>query len=729
MAFTLLITLWCIYLYLSSLISNCHCVPNENKWTVEVNYYFIYSQYKSVDLPFYSEECSKHVLQAILKENKISEDLVDLQYSIKPLLSKILRLQSKAKKIKSKGGRQMQELLEDWKTQSYTVPLSVSNLKRKLEDDVKCEQNKRQKLDDNIAVLKTKVQNLENVVRKLSGTQFALGKKKYGKKWTKPKVRSFKKHADACFTLLDCYGFSPRQVTVTDQYGNIIQAGDPVTTSRDELKTIDVDTILLVKDQFKISDQAYLKLASNSNMPSLKKVKSRSCELNSLYHIKYFPNCIGVYEKLSSKLPRVIDQLLIRNNGNSKGLFLEGTVSVRISGDGTWVGKRLHLVNFTFAVVLPGYTSGNHLWAIAKVQENHKVLADILSPLSQEVQNLTEILLNGTKLKVQYFLAGDMKFLNVVVGIGACSSKYACLWCTCSATERGNVSKVWSMFETDKGARTVADIEKLSRQKKDNFSCQACPIFPSIPITFVVPDILHLYLRISDQLTNQLIVELMKLDKINKNAKKFDRTKQNHLAKFEKFISDLGIEWSFYIDKESSLLKYRDFTGPEHRKIQTSINLLDLLPSDQNLHKIVKLWEDFSKLMEMLKKKMPSDADANECSERARKWVSLYGEVYMYKNITPYMHVLMNHFPESMKFHGNLNLFCMQGVEKMNSEVTQWYFRSTNHHSLQSLQQIMEKQSRIEILSSKCSLKKFEISCGCCGKQGHNKRTCPNKLL
>ena len=44
--------------------------------------------------------------------------------------------------------------------------------------------------------------------------------------------------------------------------------------------------------------------------------------------------------------------------------------------------------------------------------------------------------------------------------------------------------------------------------------------FPCIPIARVIPDILHLFLRILDVLTNLLISELRRLDGIDKvNAK------------------------------------------------------------------------------------------------------------------------------------------------------------------------------------------------------------------
>ena len=39
-----------------------------------------------------------------------------------------------------------------------------------------------------------------------------------------------------------------------------------------------------------------------------------------------------------------------------------------------------------------------------------------------------------------------------------------------------------------------------------------------------------------------------------------------------------------------------------------------------------------------------------------------------------------------------------QGLEKLNDHITQYYFKSTNHHSIGSLTQIMKKLNRLEYL-------------------------------
>lgn len=105
--------------------------------------------------------------------------------------------------------------------------------------------------------------------------------------------------------------------------------------------------------------------------------------------------------------------------------------------------------------------------------------------------------------------------------------------------------------------------------------------------------------------------------------------------------------------------------------------------------------------------------------------VRLFGEVYMSKDVTPYMHVLANHVPEALSEHGNLSLFCQQGLEKLNDNVTCWYFRTTSHINLDVFKKIMEKQNRIDFLKSKCKRgNAYEVICQNCNHSGHNKRSC-----
>ena len=67
------------------------------------------------------------------------------------------------------------------------------------------------------------------------------------------------------------------------------------------------------------------------------------------------------------------------------------------------------------------------------------------------------------------------------------------------------------------------------------------------------------------------------------------------------------------------------------------------------------------------------------------------------------MHVFVNHIHEFMDLIGtniNINDFSLQGLEKLNDLVTQYYFRSTNRNTSESkfLKQLIQKRVRVESL-------------------------------
>ena len=82
--------------------------------------------------------------------------------------------------------------------------------------------------------------------------------------------------------------------------------------------------------------------------------------------------------------------------------------------------------------------------------------------------------------------------------------------------------------------------------------------------------------------------------------------------------------------------------------------------------------------------------------------------VYQRRNVTPYIHALMNHVGEFMRVHGSIIPFTQQGLEKKNDIITKTYFRSSNHQGEAALRQIIEKQNRIEHMET-LGVKKVKV--------------------
>lgn len=193
------------------------------------------------------------------------------------------------------------------------------------------------------------------------------------------------------------------------------------------------------------------------------------------------------------------------------------------------------------------------------------------------MESLNSVQVGDYTYKLTYFLEADMKFLAMALGIEAANSTYSCAWCKCSSGNRHNITKEWSVTDTENGGASaeIQECQQIKKRKNNEdlkCGCINQPIFPCIPITRVIPDILHLFLRISDVLTNLLISELRRLDSIDKVNSKV--TAKNRITLYEKFLTEeCKISFHFYTEKESSEVKWRDLVGPEKLKLFSKINI------------------------------------------------------------------------------------------------------------------------------------------------------------
>lgn len=157
------------------------------------------------------------------------------------------------------------------------------------------------------------------------------------------------------------------------------------------------------------------------------------------------------------------------------------------------------------------------------------------------------------KYDIKYYLGGGWKFLAIVTGIDSARAEFACIWCKCGKEERHDMSKCWSISDPSHGARTIEENIELSQARRKSYNVSHPSLFPSIALSCVVIDNLHMFLRVSDVLLMSLIDELKQQDAID-NMKKFNNfevAKFKHLQAYERFVAGLGIPgYSFYTGKK-----------------------------------------------------------------------------------------------------------------------------------------------------------------------------------
>ena len=156
-----------------------------------------------------------------------------------------------------------------------------------------------------------------------------------------------------------------------------ILGADVDSVTEDERDVISM--MLYVKDRYSVSKDAYHQMARIcKGIPREYPLKQWIAELNKQWNIRPTPNGVcGVQLSLEDRL-RVRTVCLRQQAPPNAAFYRTKTVNVKLSGDGTNIGKRLHVVNFTFTLLEEGRfahsSEGNHTLAIFKEPEKYEKL-------------------------------------------------------------------------------------------------------------------------------------------------------------------------------------------------------------------------------------------------------------------------------------------------------------------------------------------------------------------
>ena len=121
-----------------------------------------------------------------------------------------------------------------------------------------------------------------------------------------------------------------------------------------------------------------------------------------------------------------------------------------------------------------------------------------------------------------------------------------------------------------------------------------------------------------------------------------------------------------------------------------------MFPNLQNCVKVDDLWRNFFNIYVSVKNNAyPIETRVEVIKENAKSWVKDFISIYQSVNVTPYIHAFGQHLREMINLHGDVSLYTMQGLEKLNDMTTCHYFSSTNR-SETYLHQLLNKRNRME---------------------------------
>ena len=152
------------------------------------------------------------------------------------------------------------------------------------------------------------------------------------------------------------------------------------------------------------------------DLPFTYSIKKRI--LNTRWNVLPTP---GTADRVQMKLK---DSLIEQTQRLIKDKKLENcnTLNVKVSGDGTRIGKRLQLLNVTYTIINEGNVAmsekGNYVIAVIKTKIDYIGIRDSLSDLRDEMRNLSRITYGNELSKLSTFLVRTGNFLQLYAVLG-----------------------------------------------------------------------------------------------------------------------------------------------------------------------------------------------------------------------------------------------------------------------------------------------------------------------
>ena len=100
-----------------------------------------------------------------------------------------------------------------------------------------------------------------------------------------------------------------------------------------------------------------------------------------------------------------------------------------------------------------------------------------------------------------------------MLGLKGATSNYACAWCKIHKADRWKINNDYHSHNTPPLARTLEEIREMAKKSKENYCCDKQPLLIFHFHIHIVEDELHLMLRVTDILTENLICECIDWDK------------------------------------------------------------------------------------------------------------------------------------------------------------------------------------------------------------------------
>ncbi|XP_052075780.1 uncharacterized protein LOC127713848 [Mytilus californianus] len=332
-----------------------------------------------------------------------------------------------------------------------------------------------------------------------------------------------------------------------------------------------VQQVLMVKDRFRIFDDALHELHMvGSVLPSKHMLVEERKRLNTVVPIHIHPGAANdcSYRCITDILEYIIQKYY------QEELIAPGPLDLklRFACDGAKISKKLNSVRGVMKLLHASMSPDDeHTLFFFTGEENHYSLKKYGHHTFLEMARLQEegFEIDGKKINVEWILTCDWKALCLLRGINAANSDYFCLWCHCRKREICNFSiKEWPIQRTQ-----TEQNESVANCSTGYIRQDMCSF---IDYTSMAPDDLHLRIRLSLKLLNQVVTWAID----QKNEDKLEAEMKRIGASFH-FWEERGDDKS-----STSIKKWSQPSGDELRKIIKYSQLHNVLDNTKDKHLI-----------------------------------------------------------------------------------------------------------------------------------------------
>lgn len=380
--------------------------------------------------------------------------------------------------------------------------------------------------------------------------------------------------------VLQSYGLELKEATVVDSKGSlhrITMESDAVAVHlgvrhsfqgkgshnfdslSPEDKKLVRELVCLLDDHF-ISDTVWQELCNClPNLPSPLLLRSFREKLDLKSDIFRTPgDSTGAQVSFCEELAKAIRQLAERENASVAGLA-DHQLIVKVEGDGCKISRRTSWTTLTFVLIRRGQRMQSHNMhrqlVLSEAPENYYALRTAFADVLKEVNQTAKqgyIKVDDINVDLTVCLGADLKFLLVVLGLQSASSKYPCPFCFATESERSSPSLPLSHFN-DLCARTLDNLKKDC----DSLShgVQHEPLLQMEP-ALVVPDILHMKIRIVDRLLQSLVLEFEEFD-LAAQVNDVEASKDHHVQCLVRLVRSCGVKFDVWNDEKRGCQPHR----------------------------------------------------------------------------------------------------------------------------------------------------------------------------